>query len=89
MGEWALAFAKRVETDVKDDKSDDFAPHITRAYALALSRAPRRDETKAAATFIRNGVTAYGSAGKSNPRTLALADFCQTLLALNEFIYVD
>ena len=70
-------------------KGDDFAPYIARAYALALSRPPRRDETKVAATFIRNGVTAYAEAGKFNPRPLALADFCQTLLALNEFIYVD
>src|SRR5436190_2068878 len=47
--EWALAFAKRVETDVKNAKGDDFTPHIARAYAHALGRAPRRDETKAAA----------------------------------------
>jgi mono/diheme cytochrome c family protein len=85
--EWALAFAQRVEADVKDAKRDDFAPQLHRAYWLALGRPPRRDEVKAAATFIRNGVAAY--AGKPNPRTLALADFCQTLLALNEFIYVD
>jgi mono/diheme cytochrome c family protein len=87
--EWALVFANRVETDVKDAQSDDFTRHIARGYALALGRPPRRDETKAAATFIRDGVTAYAAAGKPNPRTHALADFCQTLLALNEFIYVD
>ena len=73
--EWALAFAKRVETE-----APDATQQITRAYTLALARPPRAGETTAALAFL-NG-------GKASP-TQALADFCQTLLALNEFIYVD
>jgi hypothetical protein len=80
--EWALAFAKRVEADAKD-----LEPQIARAYLLALGRPPRSDETGAALAFIGSGTTAY--AGKTNAPTLALADLCQTLLALNEFIYVE
>ena len=56
---------------------------------LALGRRPQASEMDIALTFIRNGIAAYSSAEKQAPRTLALADFCQTLMALNEFIYVD
>jgi len=91
--EWALAFAKRVEGDVKEDDvksaGDDLAAHISRAYVLALGRRPQEREADIALTFIRNGIAAYSGAEKQAPRTLALTDFCQTLLALNEFIYVD
>ena len=73
--EWALAFAKRVETE-----APDASQQIARAYTLALARPPRAEETTAALTFL--------SSGKATP-TQALADLCQTLLALNEFIYVD
>ena len=83
---WALAFARRVEGEVK---SDDPAPLVARAYALALGRAPRAAETQDAVSFIASGAAAYTAEGKPAPRTLALADFCQTVLALNEFIYVN
>ncbi len=86
--EWALTFAKRVESDV-NSTGDDLALHVSRAYLLALGRRPQASEMDIALTFIRNGIAAYSSAEKQAPRTLALADFCQTLMALNEFIYVD
>ena len=86
--EWALAFARRAEVGLPT-ADVDFAPQIARIYALALGRSPSPEESAAAAAFIRRGVTAYASSGKTEARTLALADFCQTTLALNEFIYVD
>jgi mono/diheme cytochrome c family protein len=82
--QWALAFARRVEAECK---SAEPAQLVARAYALALGRAPRDSETQDAATFIASGLAAYE--GKPDARTLALADFCQTVLALNEFIYVN
>ncbi len=78
--QWALAFAKRVEADAKDPASQ-----IARAYALALGRPPRAEETAAALAFIGSGTPS--AAGKANAP--ALADFCQMLMALNEFITVD
>ena len=83
---WALAFARRVEGEVK---SDDPTLLTARAYALALGRAPRAAETQDAVSFIASGAAAYTTEGKPAPRTLALADFCQAVLALNEFIYVN
>jgi hypothetical protein len=76
---WAKAFARRLEKESKVKNPDDLAPIIQRAYAMALSRQPRADELKAATSFIRQGLAAG--------REQALTDFCQTLLALNEFAY--
>ena len=76
---WAAAFAQRIEKESKVKKPDDLAPIIHRAYALALARKPRPSELAAATNFIRHGL--------AGGRDKALTEFCQTLLALNEFAY--
>ena len=38
-------------------------------------------------TFIQGQAKSYGSDAKA--MNLAVADFCQTLMCLNEFIFVD
>lgn len=83
--EWAEAFAKRVEADVKN--SHDLAPLVARAYAFALGRAPSNDEAREAAAFLDAQTQSYRSEGKLNARFLALADFCQVMFGLNEFAY--
>jgi hypothetical protein len=40
-------------------------------------------------TFLEQQTDSYKAAGKPNPRELALADFCQVLMSLNDFVYVD
>ncbi len=76
---WAAAFARRIEKESKVENPDDLAPIIQRAYALALAREPRPRELTAATNFIRHGL--------AEGRDKALTEFCQTLLALNEFAY--
>jgi len=83
--QWAGAFARRVEGDVK---SDDVAQLVDRAYLLALARPPRDGERQDAVAFINAGLDLYTKAGKPDARTLAITDFCQAVLALNEFVYV-
>ena len=83
--QWAGSFARRVE---QETKSDDIAQLVARAYLLALARPPRGSEAQEAAAFIAAGIDTYTRAGKANARTQALADFCQAVLALNEFVYV-
>ena len=53
----------------------------------ALGRAPRDAESASALEFLTSGAADYQ--GKPDAATLALADFCQAVLALNEFIYVN
>ena len=79
--EWAAAFARRLEKDASTGNTDDFKPLIARAYQLALGRTPNAAESRAAASFIRSGL----ASGLDH----ALTDFCQTLLSLNEFAYLN
>jgi hypothetical protein len=59
---------------------------VEKAYRIALGRAPSADESKRMAGFIK-----HLSDETKRPAGLAAAtaDFCQVLLCLNEFIYVD
>ena len=75
--EWAEAFAKRIEGD---------AP-IARAYAFALGRPPTAGEAQDAAAFLAAQTQSYTAENKPQPASLALADFCQVVFGLNEFIY--
>ncbi len=73
----AKGLAKRVLGDGKASNSDA----VTKAYRIALCREPRQQELLDAAAFF-NGYT--GAA-----REAALADICQVLFCLNEFLYVE
>ena len=53
----------------------DPAKQIDRAFELALAREPSAKERDHALTFLRSGEH-------------ALVDFCQTMLNLNEFVYI-
>jgi hypothetical protein len=39
--------------------------------------------------FVNRNAELYQAAEKSEPAKLAMADFCQVLFSLNEFIYID
>ena len=62
---------------------------ILSAYLLALSRPPAPDEKADALAFLQAQTASYLSANPSEAGQLALTDFCQALMGLNEFIYVD
>lgn len=73
----AHGFARKVLVDAK--LSDEAA--VKRAYEMALCREPTTGELADALPFIR-GKT-------SSDRETALADFCQVLFCLNEFLYAE
>jgi hypothetical protein len=63
------------------------------AWRLALGRVPSAAELESGTAFITARVQQRSTRDPSEPKTdlenLALADFCQAIFALNEFIYVD
>jgi hypothetical protein len=59
---------------VSSDCGTDREAQVQRAYLLALSRRPTHTELQQSLTFLAD---------------YPLADLCQTLLTLNEFIYID
>jgi hypothetical protein len=56
---------------------------------LALSREPNADELRVAQEFIESARKLRREEGEAQVDTAALADFCQLLFGLNEFIYID
>jgi mono/diheme cytochrome c family protein len=81
----AHAFARRVSADAGAD------PKLCaeRAYLIALSRLPDATEASAASQFLAGQTASYEAAKATNPAHRALTDFCQMVLCLNEFAYVE
>jgi hypothetical protein len=78
--DWATAFAERIRGQ---EETAGTPVQINRAFKLAYGREAKADELEAAAGFIAKQSGAAGSRAK------ALIDFCHTLLASNEFLYVN
>lgn len=62
---------------------------ITQAYEITISRPPTEDELQSGVSFIEHQTKSHEMSGHPEPRQLAIADYCQILLCLNEFVYVD
>jgi hypothetical protein len=62
---------------------------VNLGYEIALARPADDLERRDSAEFIRAATDAYKAAGVEKPEAQALADFCQVLFGLNEFIYID
>jgi hypothetical protein len=73
----AHGFARKILAN----KSIGDGEAVKLAYLLALSREPSSDELAEALPFIQ------GKSGEA--RETALADFCQVLFCLNEFLYLE
>jgi hypothetical protein len=82
---YAEAFAKRV----RPNQGVGLEEAVRSAYCAALGRGPTDVELTAAVQFLHEQADSYWTEGRAQPTQLALADFCQTVLGLNEFIYVD
>ena len=85
----ALTFATRIRADVGDEP----ARWVERGYQLAIGREPSETELATTLGFISAQVEARTARDPGLDAGLvarqALADFCQVLFSLNEFIYVD
>jgi mono/diheme cytochrome c family protein len=81
----AKAFAHRVAPDSKTPLEEA----VKAGYEIALTRAPDADELAESVAFVKRQMESYKATGKSDAREMALADFCQALVCLNEFVYVD
>ncbi len=80
---WAAGFAARLGAGATT------AAAVTLAYRIALARPPRADELGAALAFIAGQEAARAALPTAQARALALTDYCQVLMCLNEFVYVD
>jgi hypothetical protein len=60
---------------------------VVQAYTLALSRTPTDSEMKYMSDFIADQAVSYGDSDKSMKQ--AVVDYCQLMLCLNEFLFID
>jgi hypothetical protein len=82
---WAKSMAKRIAPDAKTPLEDA----VKSGYLLAVSRPPTEEELKDGVAFLKEQTESYKATGKGDGREPALVAFCQVLMCLNEFVYVD
>jgi hypothetical protein len=84
--EYARGFARRIDAAAEESRVET----VRSGYAVALSREPTDQELNDALVFLDEQSTKYKADGKNanEAHHLALADWCQVLMCLNEFIYV-
>ncbi len=85
----ALDFADRLLRECGDD--DDQL--VRRSFALAFARPPDDTELAESIEFFHTQAAGRrerdGKLSAAKVRRLAIADYCQVLFGLNEFIYID
>lgn len=99
MREFAQYFAERLESETKDESSEDT---IRRAWRLAYGRGPSAEELRGASDFLTLQTAYYtvnpaplekvaGPAEKEEPsaRFLGLTALAHALMSSNEFLYID
>ena len=85
----SLEFADRLLKDAGSDPER----WIERGFQLALARPPSKTEREACLAFVELQRTERQKRSPQAPadeiRRQALADLCQALFSLNEFLYID
>jgi len=85
----ATDFARKVENEAGAEPE----AQVRLAWRLAVGREPSTNELESGTAFTNAQIRQRSTREPGKPNTsaqdLALADFCQAIFALNEFIYVD
>ena len=93
MGRVDADAGKGSEAESEKEAGAEPEAQVRFAWRLALGRDPSMDELTSATAFISAQMRQRSMRDPSTPeneiRPLALADFCQVIFAMNEFIYVD
>ncbi len=75
--------AEKLVTRIRPSADVPLETSVDRAYQFAFARQPSKEERDRMLGFVNQQT-------KANPDlTIALTEFCQVLLCLNEFVYVD
>ncbi len=80
--QYAAGFARRL-------RGMDDSQAVVRSYELALARRPNAWELERATRFLAAQAAAYREQGFADAAQRARTDYCQAILSLNEFLYVD
>jgi hypothetical protein len=83
------SYARNFGRRVAPDATTSVAQAVCLGYKIALARLPSAEELADAIAFVEGQKESYLASGKADSRELAMTDFCQILMCLNEFVYVD
>ena len=72
-----------------EEHPNDFANLVERGFLLALGRLPSETERKSSLKFLESQTQRRNLRKSPDAQNEAVADFCQAVFALNEFLYVD
>ncbi|MEQ8788538.1 MAG: PSD1 and planctomycete cytochrome C domain-containing protein [Pirellulaceae bacterium] len=88
---YAKGFASSLlkSAEAREDGSPDWDALVARGYMSALGRRPTKAERADNVAFLEQQAQRYADDKQAESNTLALADFCQVLMSLNEFVYVE
>jgi mono/diheme cytochrome c family protein len=82
---YAHNFAKRLLAAYEKSPVDA----VNQGYLTAIGRGPDDEELSSSLAFLAAQEKSYAANGKPDSRELALADLCQVLFGLNEFVYIE
>ena len=71
--------AEKLAARIRPTADTPLETAIDRGYQIAFARSPSADERQRMLAFVQ----------QQTDMNLALVEFCQVLLCLNEFVYVD
>ena len=79
---YARSLAKKLDGSTPTEK-------VTKGYLLALGRKPDAAELNDTISFMADQQQQYTATGRPDAAEQVIIDFCQSLLSLSEFIYVE
>lgn len=79
--------AEKLAARIKPAPDKPLAESIDKAYQIAFSRSPSDTERQRMLAFVESQKTML--AGTPQDVEKALTEFCQVMLCLNEFVYID
>jgi hypothetical protein len=80
--------AEKLLARIRPAKDAPLPASIDRGYQVAFGRSPTDAERTRMIAFVESQQVALGGASPENTDR-ALVEFCQVLLCLNEFVYID
>ena len=80
--------AEKLMARIRPAPDEGLATSVDRAYQIALGRKPAEEESQQMVAFLEQQVK-LAESDPNSARDRALTEFCQVLLCLNEFVYVD
>ncbi len=82
-------YAEGLAMRVKPSANGVLDDQIRSVYRYCFSREPSAEEMGIAIDFLREQAADYATSAAANADQLAFVDWCQAVMSLNEFVFVD